>query len=372
MNEPFPFGLPAATAWYGSLYAITLLLHAVLLSYVLAGAGWVAVHALLRVRGATRGAGVERVAGLLGDWLPFSLGGAITLGVAPLLFLQILHREAFYTSNLLLFWRWMAVVPELIAGFYGLYLAKAERMQRARPLVRAALALCTWGAFVFVAASFTDQHVLALSRGSWVGVYRGGPLAWREPTVLLRLGVWLCGALPVMAALVAFQLRAAHARDGVPRDARRREVRLLAAVALVGLAGAGAMAAAYRSALPDAEAAGLVGPLVRPWLFVAVAGALAAAAAWIGAAWRGQLERSTLLTVSLGTVATMLGAVAAREALRLSGLDLGALSALHERAAKAGGLPVFVAFAVVNGAVLFGCVALVRRGLRAGPAGGAR
>ncbi|MBI4956283.1 MAG: hypothetical protein HY908_29975 [Myxococcales bacterium] len=365
MSEPFPFGLPPATAGYATLYALTLLLHAVLLSYVLAGAGWVAVHALGRA-GARGSAG--RVAALLVDWLPFALGGAITLGVAPLLFVQILYREAFYTSNLLLFWRWMAIVPALVAGFYGLYLAKSGRFPP-RTLARRALGLGTFAAFAFVAFSFTDQHALALARGSWVAVYQGGPLSWREPAVVVRFGLWLAAALPAMAALVGWQLRAAAERQAAPLEPR--EVRGLAVAAGVGLVLAAALALAYRGLLPEAQAAALSGPLARPWLFVAAAGALAGGLAWVAAGFSGRLDRAALGAASLGTALAMLGVIAAREAQRLAVLDVDALAVLHARAAQAGGLPFFVAFLAVNTAVIAAAVALVRRGLRARSEGAA-
>ena len=45
----------------------------------------------------------DPLAAPLRDWLPFVLSAAITAGIAPLLFVQILYQRAFYTANLLLF-----------------------------------------------------------------------------------------------------------------------------------------------------------------------------------------------------------------------------------------------------------------------------
>jgi len=38
MNAPFPFGFPGATAFYLTLYVVTLLIHVAFMNYVLAGA----------------------------------------------------------------------------------------------------------------------------------------------------------------------------------------------------------------------------------------------------------------------------------------------------------------------------------------------
>ena len=62
---------------------------------------------------------------------------AITAGVAPLLFLQILYQREFYTANLLLFNRWMAILPVLIVGFYSLYLIKGDWLWQQRWPLRA-------------------------------------------------------------------------------------------------------------------------------------------------------------------------------------------------------------------------------------------
>src|SRR6476620_4982881 len=113
----FPFNQPAPTAFYLTLYLGTLLLHVLPMAYVVAGS------ALLMPRVLTQPHLIADPLTLhLRQWLPFVLSAAITAGVAPLLFLQILYQREFYTANLLLFNRWMAILPVLIAGFYMLYL----------------------------------------------------------------------------------------------------------------------------------------------------------------------------------------------------------------------------------------------------------
>src|SRR5688572_27202569 len=113
MNSMFPFGFPVATALYLSCYVLTLCIHLILISYTLAGAGYLA---LLGVAGRRRFLAASELGTVIQDWLPFSVGLAITAGVAPLLFLQILYQPLFYTANLLLFHRWMLIVPTLIFG----------------------------------------------------------------------------------------------------------------------------------------------------------------------------------------------------------------------------------------------------------------
>src|SRR3970040_919336 len=98
MNAPFPFGFPPPTAFYLSLYVLTLIIHVLFMSYVLAGAGYLtAVHLL--PGGFADSRHRAPLAEILRDWMPFALSGAITAGVAPLLFVQILLPGPLFTST---------------------------------------------------------------------------------------------------------------------------------------------------------------------------------------------------------------------------------------------------------------------------------
>jgi len=61
------------------------------------------------------------MAGGLARLLPVSTAFAITTGVAPLLFIQVLYGQLFYSSSVLMAWLWLAVVPLLLVGYYGYY-----------------------------------------------------------------------------------------------------------------------------------------------------------------------------------------------------------------------------------------------------------
>ena len=92
----------STTAFYLAVYIVTLVIHLVFMNYVLAGSAYLSTRTLLLQHPR------DPLADMLRDWLPFALSGAITAGVAPLLFIQVLYKKQFYTANLLLFGRWMA------------------------------------------------------------------------------------------------------------------------------------------------------------------------------------------------------------------------------------------------------------------------
>ncbi len=53
--------------------------------------------------------------------LPATVAFTITLGVAPLLFIQVLYGQLYFTSSVLMAWPWLAVVALLMLGYYGTY-----------------------------------------------------------------------------------------------------------------------------------------------------------------------------------------------------------------------------------------------------------
>src|SRR5438067_509291 len=170
------------------LYLGTLALHAVFVGYVFAGTIYALVQAVRKAD--------DPVAETVRDRLPFMLGCGITAGVAPLLFLQLLYQRRFYTANLLMGPRWMAVVPALIVGFYALYLAKSA------PRFRIAALAVGAACFAFVAWSWSELHELMSADGAWRDLYAAGQRQFASTTVAARFVV-LAGAMATVFATVA-------------------------------------------------------------------------------------------------------------------------------------------------------------------------
>ena len=325
----WPFTGPDAV-WL-ALYVATFALHLAVVGYVVAGTGYALVQAVRR-------ADDDPIAARVRDLLPFMLGCGITAGVAPLLFVQLLHQHRFYSANLVLGPRWGAVVPALILGFYALYVAKASARWR-----RAALAVGA-ACFAFVAWSWTELHLLMQDEPAWRELYAAGTRLFADAAVPPRLLLWL-GVMTI-----AFAAIAAHWERG---GARRR----LAGIALAGHAVAGA-------ALAWLVAGGHAGGgAAGGWLYVLAAAAALELAAWL---WlvRAPDGPALGLVAGAGTAALLAGAIV-REAPRLA---LG--DAPRPAALAASGFPVFALTLVLGVLVIAWIVRLVRAQVDGSDGGG--
>lgn len=358
LSGPFPLGLPGPTAFYLSLYVLTLAAHVVFLSYVLAGTGWLLVERVV-----LRGKPGTPVGELASSWLTFALSAAITAGIAPLLFLQILYKERFYTAQLLLSHRFMAILPALIVGFYLLYAQKTE-LVRARPLLRAAAVALSLAAFAFVALSWSEAYLLARDRHAWRGLYASGKLFYASRESLPRVMVWTLGAVPTFAAMVGLQLEARTKHE----PGAAKAFGALSRVALLGATGSLVAAGLYGQSLGSAPRTVVMSPAGRPWVYVVALGLALSMGSWIMVRKLARdpsaappFARARLLGLGFaGQVLAIVGGTVLRELLRLQSIDLPLLYAEHARALEKGGFVVFAIFLGLNTAAIVWVLRVVR------------
>ena len=368
MNKAFPAGFPTPTAFYLTLYMLTFVLHQIFMHYVLAGSLYVAWATIWPGHGSVPRA-QQRLAAILRDWMPFLLSAAITAGIAPLLFIQIVYRPQFYTANLLLWWRWMIVVPVLIAAFYLLYLIKSSFLWRWPYAMRVAVTLGTSICFVFVGFCWTVNHLLAISEADWPTVYATGRLPFSAVAIASRMLIWIGGSFATMSVIVSWQLfHFQRFHEPISENEEHAEntynlVRTMAEITGAGI-GVALLAGLGYITQCDEQSRGIVfGPLILPYVFVTVAGIIGQ-----GIGWSLQWRASTFTTVGLaiasfGTVLSLLGVTMIREGLRLRAIDLKILSQRHAEAAMVGGFGVFLVSATIVLLVIAWCVRIVRRGI---------
>jgi len=380
MDRTFPLGFPFPTAFYLTLYVLTLVVHVVFMNYVLAGTGYLAVVGVWRWF-KRRGGGeptADEVFEILRDWMPFMLSAAITAGVAPLLFVQVLYKENFYTANLLLFHRWMAILPVLIVGFYLLYLMKSKWMEHRSAGWLAWVTVGALACFVFTGYTWTENHLLSLDRASWSSHYGSGAMKYRHPLLVPRFLMWAAGSIATMALIVGWQMlrgakgKKSHAEARSPQRIKRNgaavDVRKLANLAICGIILSGVVDGVYgwlvqhESGHSGAAPVCLTEPIAKPYAVLVVVGLLLQLGGWLDQRRRDRFSIVSLGLASIGLLATLLGMTVVREAIRLDSIDITKLYEQHAKAARVGGWWVFVFFLVVNAVLIAWCVRLARQG----------
>ena len=357
MSIPFPFELPGPTAFYLVLYILTFALHQALMHYVLAGSVFVAGASLIPGLGAET-IGRKPMATTLRDWMPLMLSAAITAGVAPLLFVQILYQRDFYTGNILLSWRWMAVIPILIVAFYLLYVIKSKTIMGWPWIVRSIITVVTAVSIVFVGFCWTANYLLSTDAASWPGVFLTGDLPFSPLHVVLRMLVWGGAAFASMAVILGWQLAGPPASaDDVP--ARPRP---LALTAVVGMVVAVAGGVAYLVQMEPSIREQLTGSLGWTYLIAAGVGVVLQIVGWLIQWGRASISRAWLSLATLGWVVALVSISTLREIARWTSIDTTGLFERHAHAREIEGFTLFLVFAVVNFAVIGGCIWAVRRG----------
>jgi hypothetical protein len=368
MHRMFPFGFDEQLQFYLIVYVLTLIVHVFLMAYVLAGSLWLAWVTLAPGHDAIPRT-KQPLARILRDWMPFALSGAITAGVAPLLFVQILYRQQFYTANLLLGWRWMVVIPVLVTAFYLLYVLKSRSVSRWTFPVRLGLSIGVATCFLFVAFCWTANHLLSLNSTAWPEAYRSGEAVRSPLALLLRLATWVAGTFPTMSILAAWQLRGMRTRTeawDTPFSESdwttmfSTEYRRLGVVSIVGLAVSFVCAAGYLATLDSTVRGPLLGTMGRPWVIIVVVAAMLQIAGWVYQIRRSQLCPRWLTAISFAVLMMLSGGASLREIIRLTHVKATELMASTKAAAAIGGFELFVVFTALNAGLIAWCIQMVR------------
>lgn len=131
--------------------------------------------------------------------LPLGMSYVITFGVPPLLFVQVLYGQMFYTSSVLIGFHWILVIP-LVLFAYGVFyynkLTKNPHSMRVSAWLLAGLTAALLVGFFWV-----NNITLSMTPDRWAEMYQRNPggatLNWHEPTLLPRFFLIISPALVV-------------------------------------------------------------------------------------------------------------------------------------------------------------------------------
>ncbi len=196
-----PAGLPGPPWLFHVLLVFTFILHVLFLNLAVGGGLLAAVaHALAGGRAEDPRA---VLAGRLARINGYAVALAITAGIAPLLFVQVLYQQTFYTATILIGWAWFGFLLLMLVGYYALYLYKF----RGVPAGRSGGGLWIWlsaAAFVAIAMVQVAVQLLHAQPERWADAASGRWSVLADPTYLPRLAHFLFAAIAFSALVVAW------------------------------------------------------------------------------------------------------------------------------------------------------------------------
>ena len=192
---PDPNPLPAPFWVFKLLLVVTFALHILAMNFMLGGA-LLALLARWRQKGSQFG---TRIFSDVAKKVPVMMAATISLGIAPLLFVQVLYGQFFYTSSILVAWPWFLVLVFLIAAYYGFYFVSYRGERRPRSAGR--VMLFSTALVLIIGFIYTNNLTLSQVPANWAQKYFSSTSGWNlnlsEPTLLPRYLHFMTAAVAV-------------------------------------------------------------------------------------------------------------------------------------------------------------------------------
>lgn len=200
--------IPVAWGWFQFLLLLTFPLHLLAMNAMV---GSLVFGLAQHIRG---GEVQTRLAHRIAVVLPLIIATTVNLGVAPLLFLQVLYGQFNYSSSVLMGTFWILIIPMLIIAYYGAYLYdfKFNGLGRAGILVGAFSCLLLFG----IGALFSNNMLLMLLTERFEEYFSnmgGTLLVFDHPEYMPRYLHMMFGALAVGGLFIAMLGRFRAERD---------------------------------------------------------------------------------------------------------------------------------------------------------------
>nr|WP_319393578.1 hypothetical protein [uncultured Desulfobacter sp.] len=195
---PVPDTIPVHWAWFQVLLIVTFVLHLLFMNAMLGSA----IMALFREFKVDKDADAMNFQ--TAEKLPYTIAFTVNMGVAPLLFIQVLYGHFIYTSSILMAAYWLSIILLLILAYYAAYIYdfKFNAMGRSRTIfISISVILLLWVGFVF-----TNNMVMMIQPETWDAYFRnpfGTLLGLKEPMLIPRYLHFVLASVAVAGLLQA-------------------------------------------------------------------------------------------------------------------------------------------------------------------------
>jgi len=136
--------------------------------------------------------------------LPFTIAFTVNLGVAPLLFLQVLYGHFFYVSSLLMAVYWISIIALLLIAYYSAYIYDFKYVSLGS--ARAFFIGTTVLILLFIGFLFTNNLTLMLHPEKWTAYFQrpgGTMLNLSDPTLIPRYLHFVTASIAVGGLFIA-------------------------------------------------------------------------------------------------------------------------------------------------------------------------
>jgi hypothetical protein len=206
-----PNPLPAPYWLFKTLLLVTFLLHIIAMNFMLGGA-------ILAVVARFTSKGKEfrnRIFLDLAKKIPVFLAATITIGIAPLLFVQAIYGQYFYTSTILIAWPWFLLLVLLCIAYYGFYFVAYNGKHRPGP---AGIVLLVSLVLVLIVGFIQSTNVTLMQTPThWAAKYFASPTGWSnnlsDPTLIPRYLHFVTSAIAVGGILLVLLAYARWEKD---------------------------------------------------------------------------------------------------------------------------------------------------------------
>ena len=198
-----PLPLPGPVWLLTALLLVVFTLHVAAMNSALGGGIW-ALWNYLRGRHSAHPYS-RRLANELATMLPTFLAFTVTLGVAALLFVQVLFGNFLYASSILIGALWLLVIPLVMVAYYGFYYFSytAEKGKGIAGCVLA-ISVCVLLGVAFI---FVNNMTLMQSPQHWLEMYRAHSNGWNlnfgDHSVVPRYLHIVNGSIVLFSAILA-------------------------------------------------------------------------------------------------------------------------------------------------------------------------
>lgn len=176
LPSPDPLPMAAPPALFHGLLLLTSVLHLLSMNLLVGGA---LVALVARVRARRGNESQAELARAIEKVLPTLVAATVSLGVAPLLFVQVLYGRIFFVSSILIGWWWLAVIALVIVAYSTAYMLAMRAHSSMVIAALVAIPLLVAGAILvtnmslmlwpeqFLARYFADPAGTHLDYGDW-------------------------------------------------------------------------------------------------------------------------------------------------------------------------------------------------------------